>query len=155
MVIVVSFQEGLDLFGQKGEKVVGGCGCHQIVRNSHFTLCERKGLVAVQDDAADAKVGAAQVDGEIDTLQRSNADLSSSIDWKVPPRPFRREKKLPELSSYLLCSIGDGGDIGRNLAQRRPSFLQSLIHFPDKLLHRPQEMLFGEIEFAGDSLGRL
>lgn len=38
------------------------------MRYSHFRLRQGEGLVAMQDDAADAEVCAAKVDGEIDAL---------------------------------------------------------------------------------------
>lgn len=54
---------------------------------------------------------------------------------------------------YLFCAIGDGGDVGWDLAESGALLAQSLLHFPDVLLHPALDLLGGVIEFAGNARG--
>jgi hypothetical protein len=68
VLVVVNAQEGLDLAGQEEEEVLGGAGGHELARDHDFGLRQIEGGIAVQLDGADAEVGAAEVDGEIEAL---------------------------------------------------------------------------------------
>lgn len=74
VVVVVDAQEGLDLAGQEEEQVLGGAGSHEFPGDHDLGLGEGESGVAVQLNRADAKVGATEVDGQVETLMRQIRD---------------------------------------------------------------------------------
>ena len=68
MFIMVCLEECLYLLGKEGKKFVGGLGLHKGVGDGDFGLLEGEGLVSMQDNAADSKIGPAEVDRKVDAL---------------------------------------------------------------------------------------
>jgi hypothetical protein len=70
--VMMSLQKDLDLLCEKSEKFMRRLSFHQSMRYRDFGLRERKRLVAMKDDAANAEVGATEVHCEIDALDHVN-----------------------------------------------------------------------------------
>lgn len=62
VVIVVSFEEYLDLLSQEGKELFGGLGNHQFPRDGDFRLSKGERCVAIQSYRADPKIRTPQVD---------------------------------------------------------------------------------------------
>jgi hypothetical protein len=70
VLVVVDTQERLDLAGEEEEEVLGGTGGHEFPGNHDLGLGEGEGGVSVQLDGADAEVGTAEINGQVETLDR-------------------------------------------------------------------------------------
>jgi hypothetical protein len=136
LVVVMGFQKQFYLLCEEGEKLVSRLGLHQSTRYGYFRLREREGLVAVKDNAANAEICAAQVDRQIDSLERVNTALRAGNS-----------------QGHLFSAIGNSSNVRWYLAHHGALFLQTFIHLPNEFLD-PFPHLFGRIlEFCGDLLG--
>lgn len=108
VLFVVLLEEGFDLLGKKSKEVFGLLGNHKLLGNGNLVVGEVESGVAVEVDRADAKVSAAKIDCKVQSLY---VELSVCL--------MLHRKNI----SYLLCSIGNTSDIGRDLAHARALFL--------------------------------
>jgi hypothetical protein len=81
------FEEELDLLGEEVEELFGCFGDHEFLGDGHFGLREVEGRVAVELDGADAEVGSAEVDGEVDTLGELATSAALGYRFQFPPSP--------------------------------------------------------------------
>ena len=68
---MVLLQKSLNLLGEEGEERGGLIRDHEVVGDLDFLLRDVEGCVAVELDGANAEVGSSEVDGEIETLDKS------------------------------------------------------------------------------------
>lgn len=84
VLLMVLFEEELDLLGEEVEELFGCFGDHEFLWDGHFRLGEVEGRVAVQLDGADAEVGSAEVDGEVDALGELAASAGTGLSVSMP-----------------------------------------------------------------------
>lgn len=79
MFVMMGLQKYFYLLCEKGEKLMSRLGFHQSMRHGYFGLRERERLIAMKDNATNAKIGATEVDGKIDTLEHVNNTLNTKL----------------------------------------------------------------------------
>ena len=68
VVLVVLFEEALNLLGQESEELAGGLRNHQLVRDGNLALGQAESAVSVQLNGADTEVCSSQINSHVQTL---------------------------------------------------------------------------------------
>ncbi len=157
---VVFLEEDIDLFCEEKEQFAGSFGNHELLWDRDFRLDQIEGRVSIELDRTDAEIGSPKIDGKIQALFQSVAELPQ-LAWGVSSGENRLAFSVPSGTPVTYVGIWLRGvpffcRPSSTLWLISCSFprasLWALTHFAEEFLHHPLHTGIVDVKLSGNPL---